>query len=147
MARKKPALSELENRVMQIIWQRGTATAEDVREALKKEYPLKDSTIRTVLRRLEEKGYAKHSSRGRTYVYSPTVPSQNVASDAVSGIIEKFCDGSVENLLIGMVDNKLLTPAKLLTCMLPDDGTDIELMHLLKDELNITRGRRRCQRG
>ncbi len=74
---------------------------------------MKDSTARTILRRLEEKGFVKHTVEGRTYVYSPTVASRSVATDAVRGIIERFCDGSVEDLLVGMVDDEILSADKL----------------------------------
>jgi predicted transcriptional regulator len=110
---ENPRLSPLENRVMNVLWDRGTATAEDVRTALASSQPLKDSTVRTILRRLEEKGFAEHTARGRTYVYSPRVASQNVATDAVRGIIERFCDGSVEDLLVGMVDGQIVSADKL----------------------------------
>ena len=117
MARKKKnPLSPLENKAMNVIWERGTATAEDVRLELEKrdkKQPIKDSTVRTVLRRLEEKGYLKHTVDGRTYVYSPKVASRSVAADAVRGIVDRFCDGSVENLLVGMVDDELLSADKL----------------------------------
>ena len=111
-ANKNP-LSPLENKVMNIVWDRGTATAEDVRLALKDEQPIKDSTVRTVLRRLEEKGYVKHTVDGRTYVYAPKVASRSVATDAVRGIIDRFCDGSVEDLLVGMVDDELVSASAL----------------------------------
>ena len=112
-AKKKAALSPLEDAIMKVIWERGSATAEDVREALADQHELKDSTVRTILRRLEEKGYATHDLDGRTYVYRPQVAQQNVASDAVRGIIDRFCAGSVENLLVGLVDDKVITPDKL----------------------------------
>ncbi len=114
MARNRKArLSPLETTVMDIVWQKGQATAEDVRVELEKTQKLKDSTVRTILRRLEEKKYVEHHVDGRTYVYRPRVPSQRVATDAVRGIIDSFCGGSVEDLLIGMVDEKILTPVKL----------------------------------
>ena len=91
----KPPLSDLENTVMTVIWERGHATAEQVRMALEDAQPMKDSTARTILRRLEQKGYVRHEIEGRTYVYSPTVGSQSVAADAVRGIIDRFCNGSV----------------------------------------------------
>lgn len=97
---------------MNVVWDRGQATAEDVRtalEALDKKQAIKDSTIRTVLRRLEEKGYVTHTVEGRTYVYSPKVAPRSVATDAVRGIIDRFCDGSIENLLLGMVDDELVS--------------------------------------
>ena len=110
---KKNTLSPLENRVMKIIWERGEVTADDVRGTMEKAQPMKDSTVRTVLRRLEEKGYAKHRVAGRTYVYSPTVESDSVAAGAVRSIVERFCNGSVEDLIVGMVDNELVTADKL----------------------------------
>jgi predicted transcriptional regulator len=61
-----------------------------------------------VLRRLEEKGYLTHSVDGRTFLYQPAEPRQVVAGRAVKRIVDWFCDGSVENLLVGMVDSKVL---------------------------------------
>jgi predicted transcriptional regulator len=69
---------------------------------------MKDSTIRTVLRRLEEKGYLTHEINGRTFVYEASTARQNVAVRAVKGIIDRFCGGSAEELVIGMVDNAIL---------------------------------------
>ncbi len=111
--REKPALSPLENAVMRVLWQRRTATADDVRSALAARQPLKDSTVRTILRRLEAKGYATHQADGRTYVYSPRMESRSVAANAVRAIINQFCEGSVEDLLVGMVDDELVSPEKL----------------------------------
>ena len=111
--KQKPALSELENKIMGLVWQHGEVTAEQVRAALERSSPIKDSTVRTILRRLEEKGYVQHVTEGRAYVYSPTVASQNVAADAVRGIIDRFCNGSVEDLLVGMVDSQVVSPDQL----------------------------------
>ena len=108
-----PALSGLEQKVMGVVWEQGRVTAEQVREALAAENPMKDSTARTILRRLGDKGFVEHSVEGRTYVYVPRVEQKNVAADAVAGIIDRFCAGSVETLLVGLVDNELLTPKKL----------------------------------
>ena len=69
---------------------------------------MKDSTMRTVLRRLEEKGYLTHEIEGRTFVYKASDARQNVAVRAVKGIIDRFCGGSAEQLLLGMVDNAVL---------------------------------------
>lgn len=109
----KPALSELENSVMAVIWDRGQATADSVRTLLEPERTMKDSTVRTILRRLEGKGYVQHTSEGRTFIYSPIVASRNVAGDAVHGIVERLCNGSVEDLLVGMVDREVVSPEKL----------------------------------
>jgi BlaI family penicillinase repressor len=99
-------LGELELAILQLIWDRGTLSAEQVREDLGR--PLKDSTVRTVLRRLEEKGYLTHSVDNRTFLYRPSASRQVVAGRAVKRILDWFCDGSVEALLVGMVDSSVL---------------------------------------
>jgi len=98
---------------MDYIWTQEAVTAESCREALASSRPMKDSTIRTVLRRLEEKGYLTHAVEGRTYVYRASDARQNVAVRAVRGIIDRFCGGSAEQLVLGMVDNAVLNPKQL----------------------------------
>ena len=104
-------LGELEREVLSIVWRVGSITAERVREELDR--PLKDSTVRTVLRRLEEKGYLAHTVEDRTFVYRPAESRQKVAGRAVKRIVDWFCEGSVEALLVGMVDSKVLDRAEL----------------------------------
>jgi predicted transcriptional regulator len=104
-------LGELERSILTLVWRMSAATAEQVREELGR--PLKDSTIRTVLRRLEEKGYLAHSVENRTFVYRPAESRQRVAGRAVKRIVDWFCEGSVEALLVGMVDSKVLDRAEL----------------------------------
>jgi BlaI family penicillinase repressor len=104
-------LGELERSVLQIVWRLGAITADQVREELDR--PLKDSTVRTVLRRLEEKGYITHSVDERAFIYRPAQSRQRVAGRAAQRIVDWFCDGSVEALLVGMVDSKLLGHAEL----------------------------------
>jgi BlaI family penicillinase repressor len=106
-----PDLGELERRVMQLVWARGPVTAEAVRAELKRR--LKESTVRTVLRRLEEKGYVRHTVDGRTYVYRAAEPRGQVAARAVQRIVKWFCDGSVEEVLVGMVENEMLDQQQL----------------------------------
>ena len=98
-------LGEVEQLVMDYIWTQGPSSAEACREALASSRPMKDSTIRTVLRRLEEKGYVRHEIEGRTFIYKASDARQNVAVRAVKGIIDRFCGGSAEQLVLGMVDN------------------------------------------
>ena len=106
-----PDLSNLEREVMQLIWAGGPLTAEFVRERLGRR--LKESTVRTVLRRLEEKGYVRHTVNGRTYVYQATHPRGKVAAKAVQRIIDLLCNGSVEEVLVGMVDSAMVDQRQL----------------------------------
>ena len=108
-----PDLGDLEREVMQLIWANGSLTAEFIRERLARR--LKESTVRTVLRRLEEKGYVNHAVDGRTYVYQATHPRGKVAAKAVQRIIDLLCNGSVEEVLVGMVDNAMLDQRQLRT--------------------------------
>ena len=101
-----PDLGELELEAMQLIWAHGPMTAESVRERLAR--PLKESTVRTVLRRLEEKGFLKHTVEHRTFVFQATEARPRVAAKAVKRIIDWFCNGSVEEVLVGMVDSAML---------------------------------------
>ncbi len=104
----RKSLSELEHDIMQVLWSLGRASSEQVRDALASKRPLKDSTIRTILRRLQQKGYVRNRVEGRTYIYSGVEAPRNLAVRAVRQIIDRFCEGSVEQLLVGMVENEVL---------------------------------------
>ena len=106
-----PDLGDLERDVMQLVWAKGPITAEVVREQLPRR--LKESTVRTVLRRLEEKGYVGHTVEGRTYVYQATEARGRVAARAVQRIVDWFCNGSVDEVLVGMVDTAMLDRKRL----------------------------------
>jgi predicted transcriptional regulator len=111
MTENLPDLGDLEREVMQLIWATDRLTAETVREKLARR--LKESTVRTVLRRLEEKRYVTHTVEGRTYVYQATQPRGRVAAKAVQRIVDWFCNGSVEEVLVGMVDSAMLDQRQL----------------------------------
>lgn len=111
--KKVASLSPLEESVMQAIWKRGSASAEDVRKALMGKHELKDSTVRTILRRLEGKGVLTHSVEGRTYIYAPQTDANNLAGDAVQRIADRFCKGSLSGLLLGMANDSRISPEEL----------------------------------
>lgn len=106
-----PTLGELEAEVLRLLWQHGPSTAEGVRARLDR--PLKESTVRTVLRRLEEKGYAQHETEGRTFLFSAATPAAEVAERGVRGLADWLYKGSVADLLVGFVDSDRLEPAEL----------------------------------
>ena len=106
-----PDLGELELEVMQFVWAKGPISAERVRENLTR--PLKESTVRTVLRRLEDKGYVTHTVEGRTYLFAAAEKRGAVAAKAVRRIMDWFCNGSLEEMLVGMVDHEKIDPKQL----------------------------------
>src|SRR5688572_31562201 len=104
----KKNLSNLEHLVMEALWKRGPSSAEDIRSALEKRHFMKESTSRTILKRLEDKGYVKHRVEGRTNIYTGVEPRGNVAATVLRRVIDKLYGGSVEELLVGMVDNEVV---------------------------------------
>ena len=110
-SRKTP--TPLEQFIMDYVWAHPNCTAEICREGLASQRRLKDSTIRTILRKLEGKGYVIHAVDGRTFVYRAVDTQRNVAVEAAQQLIDRLCGGSVEELLVGLVDNQLLEPKQL----------------------------------
>jgi predicted transcriptional regulator len=111
-SRRKP-ISPLEQVLMDYVWNHPGCTADMCREGLAKERPLKDSTVRTILRNLEEKGYLSHTVEGRTFLFTAVDSKRSVAVQAAQQLIDRFCGGSVEELLVGLVDNQVLEPKQL----------------------------------
>jgi BlaI family transcriptional regulator, penicillinase repressor len=95
------------------VWRSGGATAEQVREGLAPRHLLKDSTVRTLLRRLEERQYLTHRVEGKMFVYEAAAAPRSLAARSVQQIIERFWSGSAEQFLAGMVDEKVLTPSQI----------------------------------
>ncbi len=128
MSRKKPSasLSPLEHEVMKIVWDLGSATAEEIRGKMSAARPLKESTVRTLLRRMEEKGYLAHSRRKRAYVYEPTVGPDRAAMGELRRLIDRFCEGSVEALLVSMVNDEVVSRRELrrLSSKLDDEDSE-----------------------
>jgi len=112
MARQQ-GLGELEQQVLEFLWKNGPSTGEAVRAAIGKERPLTDSTIRTVLRRLEAKQYVRHEMQGRQFVYASAREPRKVATEVVRGVLKNFCRGSLEELLTGLVDHRVIDSAEL----------------------------------
>lgn len=107
--RVRQPLTELENEVMQAVWDGGMCSVEAVYRVVSRKRNLKETTVRTLLRRLEQKGYLQHQPEGRAYVYRAIEPARSLAARAVRQIIDRFCRGSVEELVSGMVEAKVLT--------------------------------------
>jgi BlaI family transcriptional regulator, penicillinase repressor len=107
-ARVRPPLTNLENEVMQAVWDGGSCTVEAVHRIVARKRKLKETSVRTLLRRLEKKGYLKHESDGRAYIYRAVEPARSLAARAVRQIIDRLCQGSLEELVSGMVEAKVL---------------------------------------
>jgi len=106
MKRPSAPLGDLEHELLTILWKQGEMTALGLGGQVARK--LKDATIRTVLRRLEQKGYVTHIVRSGTFVYRAAESAESAAAAAVKGIVDRFCGGSIERVLTGLVDAALL---------------------------------------
>lgn len=106
-----PPLGDLEHELVTILWTHGAMTASGVRTHVARK--LKDATIRTVLRRLEDKGYVTHSVDAGTFIYRPTESPEAAAANAVKGIVDRFCGGSMERVLQALVEAAVIDPQQL----------------------------------
>jgi predicted transcriptional regulator len=104
-------LGELEREVLQLVWGHGSSTADWVQKALSR--PLMESTVRTVLMRLEGKGHLTHRVDNRTFVYEAADTRGRAAARAVKRIVDRFCSGSVEEVLVGLVDARIVDSGEL----------------------------------
>ncbi len=111
MGSKLPPLGDLEHEVLSILWKGGELTAVGVRNLVTRK--LQDATVRTVLRRLEEKGYVTHSVDAGTFIYRSKESSDSAAVDALKGILDRFCGGSLERALQALVDASVVEPRQL----------------------------------
>ena len=99
--------SRREREIMDIIYQRGQATAAEVMENLHD--PPSYSAVRALLRVLEEKGNLKHEQTGQRYVFKPTVPRERAKRSALKRMVDVFFNGSTEAAVAALLDNSQLT--------------------------------------
>jgi predicted transcriptional regulator len=104
-------LTERESQIMAILWQAKEATADDVRRQLGDDSH--DSTVRTLLRVLVRKRYARASRRQRPTVYQPAVARAQVQQQAARGFLQRFFSGSAESLVLRLLEDEELTPQQL----------------------------------
>ena len=112
MARKKsPHLTEAELRLMDVIWDKGSATVSEVADALPKDLDLAYNTVLTTLRILEEKGYLRHTKRddARAFVYEAVVGRNEAGRNAVRYLVSRFFRNSPELLVLNLLEDEELS--------------------------------------
>lgn len=108
MARRKSTnLTEGELRLMQVLWKLGTGTVSDVVNGLPPSPPVAYSTVLTLMRILEEKGYVRHTKEGRAFVYEPVVGSKEASSKAVRHLLSRFFGNSREQLVVKLLEEEI----------------------------------------
>ena len=96
------SLSRRERQIMDILYQRGKASASDVREAM--EDAPSYSAVRAMLRVLEEKGHVRHQEEGLKYVYVPVVAREKAKRSAVKHLLDTFFAGQPEQIVAALLD-------------------------------------------
>ncbi|HEX4145426.1 MAG TPA: BlaI/MecI/CopY family transcriptional regulator [Pirellulales bacterium] len=116
MAKKRKSLPELspaQQEIMECIWQHGELSASEVRTILKPKRQVARNTVRTLLERMEEKGWLKHREEGRTYLYCAAQAKQTTVGGKIAEIVERVCGGSPETLMAALIDFRGLTKDEL----------------------------------
>ncbi len=101
-----PTLTEAELRLMKVLWERGPSTAGEVIAALADEVSLAESTVRTMLGILKDKGYVDSTPRGRAFVYHPLVGQVEARRSVIQYLLSRFFDGSREELVLNVLNDK-----------------------------------------
>jgi predicted transcriptional regulator len=110
MPRKKsPQLTEAELRLMNVLWEKGQATVGEVAEALTGDPPLAYSSVLTILRILEGKGYLRHTKEGRAFLYEPAINREEASTGAIRQLLAKFFNNSPELLVANLLSDEALS--------------------------------------
>ena len=113
MARKpSPALTDAESRVMAVLWQLNTATVSDIVAVLKKRRVVSYSTVQTILRILENKGYVAHDKVARAFVFRPIVDERQARRRALRHLVSRLFNGSPSLLVLNVLDDEDMDPAE-----------------------------------
>jgi predicted transcriptional regulator len=114
MARKRsPTLTDAESRVMSVLWQRETATVGDVVAALTQDRAVTYSTVQTILRILETKGYVTHEKVARAFVYRPAVDERQARQRALKHLVARLFNGSPSLLVLNVLEDEAIDRTEL----------------------------------
>ena len=108
-----PELTPAQREIMEIIWERGELSASEVRRILSQTSPVARNTVRTLIERMEEKGWITHRPDGRTFLYSAAQQRNVRIGQKVREVIETVCGGSPEALVTALLDYRGLSPTEL----------------------------------
>jgi BlaI family transcriptional regulator, penicillinase repressor len=99
-------LGRLELQIMNVVWEKGEATVHDVKETLSKGRKPAYSTILTMMRKIEAKGYLEHDVKNRTFVYRPAISRDAVRHSVLGDILDRLFEGSPFLLMNSLVEQK-----------------------------------------
>ena len=104
--RKSAILTEAELRLMEVLWEKGPATVQQVLEVLPEKEPLAYNSVLTTIRILEKKGYVKHVKDGRAFLYSPLVQRKDATRSEIRHLVNRFFGNSHELLVLNILEDQ-----------------------------------------
>jgi BlaI family transcriptional regulator, penicillinase repressor len=110
---RSPTLTDAETRVMSVLWQLRRASVADVVETLQKKRAVSYSTIQTMLRILEEKGYVSHEKVARAFIYRPRVDERRARRRALRHLVTRLFNGSPSLLVLNVLEDEQIDPGEL----------------------------------
>jgi predicted transcriptional regulator len=105
-------LTRAEEEIMQYVWELGRCTVSDILEKMSKPAP-PHSTVSSIVRILEKKGYVAHKAYGRTHEYFPVVTKEGVVKNRLSTLVAQYFEGSPNALVNFLIKEKDLSPSDL----------------------------------
>jgi len=111
--RRSETLTEAELRVMNVLWEKGPASAQRVLESLPEKLNLAYNSVLTTIRVLEKKGYVQHTKDGRAHIYEPLVGRDEASRSEVRHLVSRFFSNSHELLLLNLLEEQNLDPTEL----------------------------------
>ena len=106
-------LTEAELRIMQVLWQMGLGTVQQILDALPEKPALAYNTVLTTIRILEKKGYAGHDKDGRAHVYRPLVERDEASRSEIRHLVSRFFRNSQEDLVLNILEDRGIDPKEL----------------------------------
>lgn len=106
-------LGKVQLRIMNVLWELGEATAREITDELNETDAIAHSTVQTLLRGLMDKGAVSHETRGRTFVFRPTVAEDKVRKSATQELLSRVFGGSASDLVSHLLKNEKLSKKEL----------------------------------
>lgn len=106
-------MGKVQMKIMQCLWERGSASARDITDALNRDSDIAHSTVQTLLRKLEAKGAVRHTVEDRTFLFHPVAPQSEVKTSALQDLLSRAFEGSAYSLVAHLIEHERISPEEL----------------------------------
>jgi BlaI family penicillinase repressor len=106
-------MGKVQMKIMQCLWERQSASARDITDALNRDGEIAHSTVQTLLRKLEAKGAVRHTVEDRTFLFHPVAPQNEVKTSALQDLLSRAFEGSAYSLVAHLIEHERISPEEL----------------------------------